>query len=247
MPIIIIVCVSLIYYRHTLLRKLVEENRSEWDITLPQNSIMSGDYLGKIYENDYEVITLPNNVLSTLFVDYYLAHVENFFQEQNKVQPNIYEKEISQKEIEDTILKMFGPDYEMSIEPIEYGCGRYLKIENNTYKIGSRDPDSCGAFSYNQSSYLSYIKGYKKEQNEIKIQMKVAYVDIEAYPDQDDISYKIYRNKNKRELLNNHYDPKCMYDDLKEDACYENFSDYQITLLRASNHKYYFNKIEKIS
>lgn len=236
-----------IWYHTTFLYRTVIKNRLNWDIFLPQNTIMSGEYMGKIYEQDYEITSLTEDLISTIFVDYYLSHEENFFDEKNRIEENYYQKTIKKSEVEKLLKKIFGPDYSVMLAPIDYGCGKSLQIENDNYRVTSRDPDSCGALSYNSSTYISHIQNYYKEGKDIIIKLKVGYVDVTPVIEEDGESllYTAYATKSKDTLIENNYNPECVVDG-KDSSCYDNFIDYQVILRKQQNGKYYFYKIEKI-
>ena len=64
----------LINYQTNYLEKIVKDNRSSWDIFSSSDTIMSGSYMGKIYDRDYTIDTIPTNLLTVLMVDHYLAN-----------------------------------------------------------------------------------------------------------------------------------------------------------------------------
>ncbi len=79
--------------------------------------------------------------------------------------------------------------------------------------------------------------------------MKVAYIDATTYSDTKEegdysVKYIAYSNKDKKNIINNDYDPKCIYGD-KGKNCYTDFETYTITLRKASDKKYYFDEIKK--
>ena len=47
-----------------LLYKTVIVNRTDWDIFVTMNTPVSGDYMGKIYEKDYKVTELTEDIIS---------------------------------------------------------------------------------------------------------------------------------------------------------------------------------------
>lgn len=237
-----------IWYHKTFLYRTVIENRYNWDIFIPQNTIMSGEYMGKIYDQDYEITSLTEDLISTIFVDYYLSHEESFFDAKNIMGENYYQKTIKKSEVESLLKKIFGPDYSVMLAPIDYGCGRSLQIENDNYTITSRDPDSCGVFSYNSSTYISYIQNYYKEGKDIIVKLKVGYVDVTPVIEEDGESllYTAYATKSKDTLIENNYNPQCVVDG-KDSSCYDKLIDYQVILRKQQDGKYYFYKIKKIA
>lgn len=245
--IITIICIMFYYYLNNT-ERIVMNNREQWDIFSSSDSMMSGDYMGKIYEQDYEITNLPPDMVTVLFLDHYLATTSGFYDENNKINDLTYEQVIPKKEFEKQTKKLFGPDYNVNLSPTEYGCGRYLRIDENNYIIGSRDPDACGIFNGNSNYYASYISDYKKEKSNIIINLKVAYIDISSLDGDttgEFIKYKVYKNKTKKELLDDNYNPNCLYDDNINNTCYEFFINYKIILKRESNFKYYFYSIQK--
>lgn len=229
-------------------KRIVIDNREQWDIISSSNTAMSGDLMGRIYEKDYDLTKLEDDVLSSIFIDHFLATTSDIFTEKNKKSDFTYEISLTEEEFQKIAHKYFGPDYKVTIEEIKYGCGRYLKKENNKYLIGSNDPDSCGLFNgQNTSSYVSYISDYRKEKDEILITLKVAYIDINqtANEEGEETEYKAYQTKDKKVLINNNYNPECLYEEKEDSSCYKDFNTYQVTLKKESNRKYYFYSIEK--
>ena len=233
------------------LYKIVVENRNDWDIFLTMNTPINGEYMGKIYEKDYKVTNIPGDILSILFTDYYISHEESQFDSSDKIEENIYQKRLNKEKVLEISNKLFGPDYDIPLKDIEYGCGRSLKKDKNDYIITYQDPDACGVYSYDLDVYLTNISNYYKKKDLIYINMKVAYIDAINYfekdltgEENDEIKYVAYTNKDKKNIISGNYDPKCIYNDGGKD-CYKDFSNYTITLKKASDNKYYFNDIKR--
>ena len=240
--IIILLLILFLNYHLNYVKRTVIDNRSTWDIISPSDTSMSGDLIGSLYEKDYNVLELSDELLSSIFVDYYLTNY-TFFTEENKKDDITYEKVLTQEEAHEISKKIFGPDYNVVLESIEYGCNRYLKKENNNYIIGSNDPDTCGLFNPKKTSlYKSFITNYKKEKDYINIELKVAY--IEANTSNNKLIYQAFTNKDKKEIINSNYNSKCLYESTNNN-CYNNFSNYIVTLKKASDRKYYFYSIKK--
>jgi len=248
--VIVIVLGVFFYYKKVYLPRIVMDYRTSWDVFLSQNTKMSGTYMGKIYEKDYQITDLTIDVISTLIADYYINNTDGFFSEENRKDDNTYQKSISSQEMSELIKKIFGPDYyNISVTDIKYGYGRYLKMENGYYVIGSKDPDACGIFSGNFATYISKIDGYHKENGNIIVDLKVGYVEAKKYSNSEgeNMMYLSYIDKTKTKLLNSNYSEQCVFGENTDDACYEGFSNYSMTLEKQSDGNYYFQSIKRVS
>ena len=226
---------------------LVIQNRSDWDIFIDQNTIMSGDFTGMIYEKDYTLDTLPKNYLMSLIVDYYINETPNFFTIKNMDDNNHYSTTVSSKDLENIITKMFGPDTKITLEDIQYGCGRSLIKDGEDYIIRTDDPDACGVFDIDPEFYLSHIYSYSRIKDQIIIKIKVGYIKTSTNENGDVESYDAYTDKTMKKLIQKNMNHSCVDDDNKDEKCYRGFNQYMITLEKASDENYYFSKIERQS
>lgn len=244
--IIVILCSLFLYYKLTFLDNLINKKRNEWDLPLIQSTIISGEYMGLLYENNYSVNDLSNEEISSLFVDYYIYNDPSFFEEKNKDDNNFYRKSLSYDTVKNTFHKMFGPDYKIpNLVNVNYGCGRYLIKQGKNYLISSYDEDSCGLCEDDTDGYLTRIIDYYKEKDKIYIKMKIGYLERTKDENTEEVTAKIYDTKYKNNLLNPNYNIDCYYTDEPGKICYNSFNNYTITLLKASNNKYYFDNIKK--
>lgn len=244
--ILLIILSIFIYYKLTFLKRFIIDNRKKWDITLIQNSILSGEYMGILYNQNYTVDTIPSKYLTPLVMDYYINNDEKFFQEENKDENNFYRKIITQEDLNKAAKKMFGPDFEpIQFKEINYGCGRYLiKQPDGNYIISSYEAEYCGIFNDDTDIYLNKIIDYYKEDDRIIVNLKIAYLDQEI----DANSYlnlKLFTSKAKNNLLENNYNYNCLNIEEAPSECFNKFLNYQITLKKARNNKYYFYSINK--
>ncbi len=228
-----------IYSKVTFAKKIVDEN-NHWDLTLAQNTNLSGEYMGVLYEKDYTISTLPKEYVSMLLVDYYIQNDGAFFRDENRKEDNTYQKTVLLEDLQNQLKNMFGPDYKLdAFENLSYGCGRKLeKVDSTTYIIEANDPETCGVFDDMQEQYLTHVRNYRQEKDQIIIYLQVAY----SSPNQDN-TVTLYRDKGKSEILESNYSYACF--DSDEKTCYGNFELYRIILKKASDRKYYFYAIEK--
>lgn len=246
MVIVISILAWFIYYKMTFVDNLVNKKRNEWDLPLIQSTILSGNFMGTLYEKEYDVSSLPSDVVSAMIADYFIYNDDDFFQDKNMDENYFYRKTVSLDIITETYKKMFGPDLQLpNLTDVSYGCGRYFIRQGNNYLISSYDEESCGLFQEDTDSYLTKITDYQKKDDNIYINMKVGYLDREINETTGNVSAKIYDTEDKGELLNPNYDIECYYSDSPGAACYNSFKDYVITLSKASDNKYYFNSIRK--
>lgn len=245
--VVIIIAIEIFVFfmnKKNYLYKIVVENRNDWDISLSQNTIVSGDFMGIIYERDYDVNTLPSNFLVSLVVDYYIDHVD-FFNDDNLKEDYQFQKQVTSEELHQIVKDMFGPDVQVELEDVTYGCNRSLRRMGNTYVISSSFPDSCGLFDNYTEYYLSHISDYYREEDNIIVELRVGY--IEKSIDDWDVYYNVYTDKTKDNLIQSNYDKKCVSSESDDSSCYENFRKYRVLLKKNSDGKYYFGKIYKIS
>ena len=238
-----------INYKINYVNRLINTKRLDWDITLFQNSQTNGEYMGMIYEKDYNIETLPNNLVSVLAANYYVAHDDTFYDEDNYKDNELYEKIITKEEMKETLKNIFGPDYSPNLPTVEYKCG-YIKTSADNYIIGSKEPESCGAFGAGDNYYLSYITNYNKDKDKIIIEEKVGY--LEAVPEDEnvfeEIIYSAYTDKTKKNLISKYYNYDCIYSESDvQEECYTNFKTYLIVLKKGSDHKYHFSEITSLN
>lgn len=224
-------------------------NENKWDLFFLQNKISSGDLMGKIYERDYTVNNLDSSLISALIVDNYINN-NDFFLKEN-LNGGFYRKEVNENVLKKLVLSMFGPDVNIDVADIEYGCGRSLKKKGNSYVISAKLPDSCGMLSTQKDRYYAFIKDYYEENDEIKIKIKVGFVveDSNEGEIEDDeeikVNYTVYDSKNKKKILVKNLNYQCLLQDNNDSSCYDNFLDYVVTLKKASDGNFYFYGIEK--
>ncbi len=245
---VIVIAGIIVKVRFFSVDNIVVEGRENWDVFSAGDTAMSGDFSGKIYENNYTIDTLPDDYISSLVVDYYLAVTSDFYVEENQKEDFSYQKILSKEELNKFVDKMFGPDNKVKIVPVSYGCGRFLKNIDNLYVIGSNDPDACGLFNYqNANRYISFINNYEKKDDKILINLKVAFINVSMKETEDgeDIYYSAYSDKSKTQLITSNYDPNCLYGDNQDKQCYSGFSDYQVILKKESDNNFYFYSISK--
>lgn len=224
-------------------------NENKWDLFFLQNKISSGDLMGKIYERDYTVNNLDSSLISALIVDNYINN-NDFFLKEN-LNGGFYRKEVNENVLKKLVLSMFGPDVNIDVADIEYGCGRSLKKKGNSYVVSAKLPDSCGMLSTQKDRYYAFIKDYYEENDEIKIKIKVGFVveDSNEGEIEDDeeikVNYTVYDSKNKKKILVKNLNYQCLLQDNNDSSCYDNFLDYVVTLKKASDGNFYFYSIEK--
>lgn len=245
--VVIIMAIFIYFYKKNTLKRIVEENRQGWDLLALQNTLEDGDYMGKIYEKSYTATTFPKDFLSVLAINYYMSN-GNFYEEENMIDYNSFQKTVSKQDFDDIVKKMFGPDVYTEVEEIEYGCNISLKKNGNQYIITASIPDVCGVSTANDEFYLSHISNYYKKNNDIIIHLKVGYIEINTtYDDEYDeenVTYTLYKDKTKQNILQKDYNSVCISED-SDKTCYEQFDDYEVTLKKASDKKYYFYSINK--
>lgn len=235
-----IVILAVLYHKMTFTKKIVEENIMKWDILRYQDKLVDKDYLGFLYDQNYDINTMPNNYVLSLLIDYYIEQEPDFFEEKNQINSSLYQKIVSKDTLFKKAKEMFGPDYQLTnVDDISIGCGkRILNNQNNTFTIQSNDPESCGAFDDSKEQYISHIGEYFKIDDNIIINIQVAYMS----PGSDE-RIVLYTNKNKLQVLDYNYPYSCLGS--TDENCYNTFSNYQVTLKKASDNKYYFYSISK--
>ena len=230
-----------IYYKATFPKKVIEKNYAQWDLLRYQNTIDSGEYLGFLYEQNYDINNLPANYVQYLLINYYIAYESDFFTDSNEIDDSLYQKEVSKEKLNQKLKEMFGPDYPfIEIQNTTYSCGKSISKKNNdTYVIKSKHPEICGAFDDTKEQYISHIDNYTKKGNQIFINIKVAYMSLSA-----DERVVLYNNKNKLQVLDYNFSYDCIANTDKN--CYNTFSNYQVVLQKASDNNYYFYSITKV-
>lgn len=244
--ILLVLGIGLIFlgYRKSILHKIVVERKENWDILYVQNTMASGSLIGKAYQEEYNLDTISSTALTSLVVDYYISKDNTFFKEENRIDNTLYSKTIFEEELNQTIAKMFGPDYHPTLEDLSYGCGRSLKKEGTSYQITSEIPDACKVFSFEEEYYTSFIKKYHKRGKEIIVDIKVGYITSTLDGKEQQI-YNVYTNSQKDQLITSNYDPACILEEKQKSSCDKDFVSYKITLKKASDDNYYFYKINK--
>ncbi len=227
-----------IYYKATYTKRIVEKNNFQWDILRYQNDIETGEYLGFLYEQNYNVNTLPQKYVAYLLLNYYITYEENFFNQYNEIEPFLYQTEFSKEAFDQKLKEMFGPSYpSIELENVTYGCGRSLyKMRDDYYLVQANDLERCRRTT--NEKYLNHIDSYQREDDIITINMKVAYSSQDGNE-----NMTLYKDKTKTEILESNYSSNCL--NSKRKACYQNFMNYKVTLKKASDGNYYFYGIEK--
>lgn len=242
--VIIIFLVALVSYffykQNASLKELIDEKQNHWNLLLYQNTTVSGDMMGFFYDNNVNINTLPKEYTSFLLTEYYIQNSEDFFTEENHLKDSTYQKSISYNELINYLYKMFGPDYQAkNIHYMSYGCGRSLSQNTDgSLLITANDPESCGIFDDNKDQYISHITDYFKEKDKIIINLKVAFMTTT-----NEGRIVLYSNKNKSQVINYGYQANCLGSE--DEACYNDFLNFQVTLKKASDRNYYFYSIVK--
>ena len=242
---IIILLAIIVIYKTTFLNRYIIPKRNEWDISTLQNSSTNGNMMGFMYEKDYDINSIPTEYLSSIIINYYITNDNSFFDDKNIDENGIYQKKVTNQKIDDITKKLFGPQSQIHLQNVKYGCNIQATSYNDYYIISAGNPDDCGAFSENDDSYISYISNYyfDKEKN-IIIEEKVGFIDT-IYAENKEFKYVLYSNKLKKQILDNNYDTNCLFNEKVNSICYQNLITYKIMLKKASNNKYYFYKIWK--
>ena len=229
-----------IYNSATFTKKTLEKNYAQWDLLRYQNTIDSGEYLGFLYEQNYDINSLPKNYVLYLLTNYYISYDSDFFTDTNQIEDSLYQKEVSSESLNQTLSEMFGPNYPpIEIDNTTFSCGRSItKINNDSYTIKAKHPEVCGAFDDTKDQYISHIASYSKKDNQIIIDIKVAYMSPST-----DGRIVLYNNKNKLQALDYNYSYSCLGS--TDENCYNTFSNYQVTLKKATDNEYYFYSITK--
>ena len=143
-----IAILSVFYYKMTFTKKIVEDSIIKWDILRYQDKLVDKEYLGFLYDQNYDINTIPNKYVLSLLIDYYIEQEPDFFEEKNQTNGSLYQKVVNKETLLAKAKEMFGPDYQLTnIEDISIGCGKkIINNQNNTFTIQSNDPESCGAF-----------------------------------------------------------------------------------------------------
>ena len=227
------------YYRTNFVKKTIEKNYSQWNMLRYQNTTESGDYLGFLYEQNYNINTLPKNYVLYLLINYYITYDSDFFTDYNEISDSLYQKEVTKELLNQKLKEMFGPDYpSFDIQSASYNCSKSItKKDDNTFIIQSKHPEVCGAFDDTKDQYLTHMKNYFKENDRILININVAYMSL------DNERIVLYSNKDKKEVLNFDYSHDCL--DSINESCYKTFQNYQVVLRKASDNNYYFYSISK--
>ena len=242
-PIIIISTINI--YNKYYLKNYILKRSNEWDITFYQNSSINGELMGFIYEKDYDINSIPSKYISAIIINNYITNDNSFYDDSNIDDYGIYKKQVTNKKINDTTKKIFGPESNIQLENIKYGCNIQAINNGSYYTISAGNPDDCGAFSENDDFYISHISKafYDKEKN-IIIEKKVGFIDT-TLTKNGNSKYVLYSDKSKKELLNNNYDTKCIFNKKVDSTCNKDLSTYKIMLKKSLNNKYYFYKIWK--
>ncbi len=243
--VLLIVIYLFVDYKVNFLKRVVFDRQNEWDVTLLQNTKLTGNYMGEIYNQDYTFNNLPADLFSVLISNYYTMNSEDFFAIRNNISTGYFQKTVSKKEIEKFSKKLFGKNSSLSLVSVNYACGG-LTINNDKYTISSYEPEYCGIYTSTEDYYISDITNYYKENGNIIVEKKVAYVSPNIISEEDgEINYEVYEDKTKNKLIDASYNPECLFEEKRKEECYENFKTYKITLKKGNWNHYYFDKIEK--
>lgn len=248
--IVVFIITGIIFWIHesqNSLYKTVIENRSKWDITLLQNGMNNENYIGCLYEQDYNINNLPDDIFTALLINAYISHDNTFFEDQNLVDYSLYSVETSKEKLENIIQNTFGSNLNFNIQEGSYGCGKEIEKNGNNYIISSYDPEACGLFTNSEKRYISFISDYYKDGNDIIVKLKVGFIEATGNEkDEEGIwSYNLYGDKTEEKLIQQNYDVSCFYSSNNE-LCYAKLPTYRI-VLKKNNGKYYFNSISKIN
>ena len=248
--IFIILSIILFFYfsSKNSLKKIVEDNRKDWDLLSLQNTLEDGEYMGKIYEKSYVSTSFSKDFMTVLAINYYMNRDGNFYEDENMIDFDTFKKTVSIQEFNEIVKQMLGPDVPLEIEDIEYGCGVSLKKNGNNYIITSSIPDVCGVSTAHDEFYISHISSYYKKNSDIIINFKVGYIKLNTVSDEygsEDVTYELYTDKSKQSIIQKDYDADCVNTD-GEKKCYENLLDYEVILKKASDGKYFFYQINKL-
>ncbi len=235
-----------------LFNTVIAEEES-WNLFRLQNDLNAGTYTGFLYDQDYTLDNLPNDYIMALVIDNYIAKHEDFYNSKNYDKTNdSYHVIVSSNALISFAKTLFGPDYNLSITEISYGCGRKIAKSDKNYLIESKLYDGCGLLNSNNTGYYdTYINDYsKKNKDEITINLKVAYIEEiveETYGVDDYVktTYNAYSNKDKKKLLKLNIDSTCLDNETANKSCYNYYEDYTVTLKKATDNKYYFYSIAK--
>ena len=243
--VVIISIYLFIDYKVNFLKRTVFNQQSKWDITLTQNSKMIGHFMGEIYNQNYNLNNLPPDLTSAIISNYYVLNSSDLFSNENKKNEGYFNKTISKDEMNKFIKKSFGESINLNLQNVSHECGG-LRINNNSYTISTYEPEACGIFALDEDYYISDITNYYKEDDDIIVEKKVAYVYPNVISEEDgEVRYEVYEDKTKSKLINESYYSECLFEEKREDYCYENFRTYKITLKRGKNNHYYFYQIER--
>ena len=239
-----------IYNSKNFLYNIVIKNRNKWDITLLQNTMDNEDYMGILYEKDYNINNLPDDAFTALLINAYIFHDDNFFEEKNLTDYPLFSVSTSKENIENIIHDNFGPNKNFQIKEGNYGCGKQIRKKENNYIISSNDPEYCGFFSSDEKRYISFISDYYKDHEDIIVKLKVGFIEtksefIEKFEEEEIISYNLYEDKTEEKLLEKNYDMNCIYGESTNESCYSKLPTYQV-ILKKDNKRYYFDSISKI-
>ncbi len=207
------------------------------------DSTIQEEYTGFLYKKNYTVDTLTNKEITVLFIDYYLANYDVFNQENTEDQ-NHYQKQISTKEAENVLTKMFGPNHKpMVLEDITYGCNKSLKKVNDGYIIGADDIEFCGLYDEDREQYISFISNQEKTDDSIIITLRVGYV-VPLVIEDEYYELSAYTDETKSEFIANNYSYDCLGGN--DPSCYASFPEYKLVMKKAKDKNYYFYSISKV-
>lgn len=240
-----------IYTSKNSLYKTVIENRNKWDITLLQNGMDNEDYMGSLYEQNYNINSLPDDIFTSLLINAYISQDDDFYTEKNSSTFPLFSTTISKEDLEKVMYEKFGSNQKFYIKEGEYGCGKKIEKNGNNYIISSNDPEYCGVFTNEEKRYVSFISDYYKEKNDIIVKLKVGFIEtksefIENFEEEEIISYNLYEDKTEEKLLEKNYDVDCVNGESTNESCYSKLPTYQV-ILKKDNKRYYFDSISKLS
>lgn len=240
-----------IYNNKNSLYKIVVENRNYWDITLLQNTIDNENFMGVLYEKDYNLNDLSDDIFTSLLINAYISQDDDFYTETDSTTFPLFSTTISKEKLEKVMYEKFGPNQGFHIKEGEYGCGKKIEKNENNYIISSNDPEYCGLFSNTEKRYISFISDYYKEKNDIIVKLKVGFIEtksefIENFEEEEIISYNLYEDQTEKKLIEKNYDTDCIYGESTNESCYSKLPTYQV-ILKKDNGKYYFDSISKLS
>lgn len=238
--IVVIISGGLFLYNRFTLAKRVVANQNKWNMFLSQDSNISGEYMGFLYDNNFDINTMPKNYVLSLLVSYYIQNDDDFFNEKNKTADYAYQKDVTYDELLNSLREMFGPDYkEFDFSDFSYGCGRSLvKKSSDLYTIRANDPEGCGIFDDTEEKYIHHIMDFSKDKDRIIINIKAAYMSMGSTG-----RISLYTNKDKAQVVDYDYSYSCLGSE--DENCYNVFNSYQVVLKKASDNKYYFYSISR--